>query len=162
MLFNLTHSFSVMESLPGTAYVKHIDIWLIFAQLIPFVEVILLTTRECIRYLFWYFHTISFFAAFSLSTATIRLIQGKLKKYFWKPGRYLLDTCHNFIPFYHFTAGYKYWTLYRPSDASGGYTINHHGQEIDVKISWEENKNTKSVEKFDKILYNIGNWTATW
>ena len=30
---------SVSQSLPPTAYVKMIDIWLIFAQLIPFLEV---------------------------------------------------------------------------------------------------------------------------
>ena len=50
MLVLTTLFISVMESLPPTAYVKHIDIWLIFAQLIPFVEVILLTAREWIRY----------------------------------------------------------------------------------------------------------------
>ena len=30
---------SVSKSLPPTAYVKMIDIWLIFSQLIPFIEV---------------------------------------------------------------------------------------------------------------------------
>ncbi len=30
---------SVSQSLPPTAYVKMIDVWLIFSQLIPFVEV---------------------------------------------------------------------------------------------------------------------------
>ena len=32
---------SVSKSLPPTAYVKFIDVWLIFCQLIPFVEVVL-------------------------------------------------------------------------------------------------------------------------
>ena len=32
---------SVSQSLPPTAYVKMIDVWLIFAQMIPFVEVLL-------------------------------------------------------------------------------------------------------------------------
>merc|ERR1711974_471036 len=40
---------SVMQTLPKTAYVKHIDIWLIFCQMIPFVEVILITAAETLR-----------------------------------------------------------------------------------------------------------------
>ena len=32
--------FSVMEKLPVTSYVRLVDIWLIFGQLIPFIEVI--------------------------------------------------------------------------------------------------------------------------
>ena len=36
-----------MEKLPPTAYVRMVDIWLIFGQLIPFVEVVILTMREC-------------------------------------------------------------------------------------------------------------------
>ena len=35
-----------MEKLPPTSYVRMVDIWLIFGQLIPFVEVILLTAME--------------------------------------------------------------------------------------------------------------------
>ena len=38
--------FSVMEKLPPTSYVRMVDIWLIFGQLIPFVEVALLTIIE--------------------------------------------------------------------------------------------------------------------
>ena len=30
---------SVSDSLPKTAYVKMVDIWLIFAQLVPWIEV---------------------------------------------------------------------------------------------------------------------------
>ena len=37
---------SVMEKLPPTSYVRMVDVWLIFGQLIPFVEVSLLTIRE--------------------------------------------------------------------------------------------------------------------
>lgn len=40
---------SVSKSLPPTAYVKMIDVWLIFSQLIPFVEVILHTYMDCLR-----------------------------------------------------------------------------------------------------------------
>ena len=35
-----------MEKLPPTSYVRMVDIWLICGQLIPFVEVILLTLME--------------------------------------------------------------------------------------------------------------------
>ena len=35
-----------MEKLPPTSYVRLVDIWLICGQLIPFIEVILLTLRE--------------------------------------------------------------------------------------------------------------------
>ena len=31
--------YSVSDSLPKTAYVKMVDIWLIFAQLVPWIEV---------------------------------------------------------------------------------------------------------------------------
>ena len=40
--------FSVMEKLPPTSYVRMVDIWLIIGQLIPFIEVIILTMRELI------------------------------------------------------------------------------------------------------------------
>ena len=35
-----------MEKLPATSYVRMVDIWLIFGQLIPFIEVCLLTMME--------------------------------------------------------------------------------------------------------------------
>ena len=35
-----------MEKLPSTSYVRMVDIWLICGQLIPFIEVILLTVIE--------------------------------------------------------------------------------------------------------------------
>ena len=31
--------FSVMGKLPATSYVRMVDIWLIFTQLVPFIEV---------------------------------------------------------------------------------------------------------------------------
>ena len=40
LLVLTTLFISVSKSLPPTAYVKMIDIWLIFSQLIPFAEVI--------------------------------------------------------------------------------------------------------------------------
>ena len=35
-----------MEKLPPTSYIRMVDIWLIWGQLIPFIEVILLTMME--------------------------------------------------------------------------------------------------------------------
>ena len=49
MLVMTTIFISVMEKLPPTAYVKMVDIWLIFGQLIPFMEVCLLTIMESCR-----------------------------------------------------------------------------------------------------------------
>ena len=40
---------SVSNSLPPTSYVKMIDIWLIFSQLIPFAEVLLHTFMDSMR-----------------------------------------------------------------------------------------------------------------
>ena len=49
MLVMTTIFISVMQMLPATAYVKMVDIWLIFGQLVPFAEVVLLTAMEYIR-----------------------------------------------------------------------------------------------------------------
>ena len=49
MLVMTTIFISVMEKLPHTSYPKLIDYWLIFCQLVPFAEVILLTAKEYIR-----------------------------------------------------------------------------------------------------------------
>ena len=49
MLVMTTIFISVMEKLPLTSYPKMIDYWLIFCQLVPFVEVILLTAMEYLR-----------------------------------------------------------------------------------------------------------------
>ena len=49
MLVMTTIFISVMQMLPATAYVKMVDVWLIFGQLVPFAEVVLLTAMECIR-----------------------------------------------------------------------------------------------------------------
>ena len=49
MLVLTTIFISVMQTLPQTAYIKHIDIWLIFCQLIPFLEVLLITAAEAMR-----------------------------------------------------------------------------------------------------------------
>ena len=38
-----------MEKLPPTSYIRMVDIWLIFGQLIPFIEVALLTVMESLN-----------------------------------------------------------------------------------------------------------------
>ena len=49
-LLVLTTMFtSISSSLPQTAYVKMIDIWLIFVQIVPFVEVLLHTYIDSLR-----------------------------------------------------------------------------------------------------------------
>ena len=49
MLVLTTIFTAVMEKLPATAYIKHVDIWLIGAQMLPFLYVIILTAKEYIR-----------------------------------------------------------------------------------------------------------------
>jgi hypothetical protein len=49
MLMMTTIFMEVMAMLPSTNYVKHIDIWLIGCQLVPFIEVLLLTAIEGLR-----------------------------------------------------------------------------------------------------------------
>ena len=49
MLVMTTIFIAVMDKLPSTAYIKMIDVWLIFGQLIPFSEVVLLTIMEYLR-----------------------------------------------------------------------------------------------------------------
>merc|ERR1712055_1130214 len=46
MLVMTTIFISKMEGLPPTSDIKMIDIWLIFCQIYPFVEVVLLTAME--------------------------------------------------------------------------------------------------------------------
>ena len=46
MLMMTTISIGKMQTLPTTAYIRMIDVWLVFCQLVPFVEVILLTAQE--------------------------------------------------------------------------------------------------------------------
>ena len=50
VMFVMTTLFvSVMEKLPQTAYVRMVDIWLIFGQLFPFLQVVLVTYAEHCR-----------------------------------------------------------------------------------------------------------------
>ena len=63
MLVLTTIFIGVMQTLPTTAYIKMIDVWLIFCQLIPFIEVVLLTIgrgvhRVCMCYISAYSYII--------------------------------------------------------------------------------------------------------
>ena len=49
LLVLTTLFISVSGSLPPTAYVKMVDLWLIFAQMIPFFEVLLHTCMDMMR-----------------------------------------------------------------------------------------------------------------
>ena len=49
MLVITTLFVAVMDKLPPTAYIKMVDYWLIFGQLIPFIEVCILTMAEHMR-----------------------------------------------------------------------------------------------------------------
>ena len=49
MLVMTTIFIAVMDKLPSTAYIKMIDIWLIFGQLIPFARVVITTVMEQLR-----------------------------------------------------------------------------------------------------------------
>ena len=50
VMFVMTTLFvSVMEKLPQTSYVRMVDVWLIFGQLLPFIEVVLITFMEASR-----------------------------------------------------------------------------------------------------------------
>ena len=46
MLVMTTIFIAVMDTLPSTAYIKMIAVWLIFGQLIPFARVVITTTME--------------------------------------------------------------------------------------------------------------------
>ena len=49
MLMMTTIFMTSLSELTDTAYAKWIDVWLIFSQLVPFTEVILLTMKEAFR-----------------------------------------------------------------------------------------------------------------
>ena len=49
MLVMTTIFISKMEGLPPTSDIRMIDVWLILAQLLPFIEVVLLTAMEFFR-----------------------------------------------------------------------------------------------------------------
>ena len=50
MLVLMTMYIGVSNNLPKTSYIKMIDVWFIFSMTIPFIEVILQTYIEYLRY----------------------------------------------------------------------------------------------------------------
>ena len=47
VMFVMTTLFvSVMERLPQTSYIRMVDVWLIYGQLFPFLQVVLVTYME--------------------------------------------------------------------------------------------------------------------
>ena len=50
VMFVMTTLFvSVMEKLPQTSYIRMVDVWLIYGQLVPFVYVVLLTFKAACK-----------------------------------------------------------------------------------------------------------------
>ena len=56
-IINIHHQllFSVMEKLPATSYVRLVDVWLIFGQLLPFIEEATFYTPDLIHVLIYLF-----------------------------------------------------------------------------------------------------------
>ena len=51
MLVLTTMFINVSNNLPQTSYVKMVDVWLIFNLLLPFIEVLVHTYMDTLRYL---------------------------------------------------------------------------------------------------------------
>ena len=71
LLVLTTLFISVSQSLPPTAYVKMIDVWLIFAQMVPFVEVLLHSWMDL--------HRVNEDREINHHGATIKLDDGEIK-----------------------------------------------------------------------------------
>ena len=54
MLVLTTMFINVSNNLPKTSYVKMIDVWLIFNLLLPFIEVLVHTYMDTLRYLVFF------------------------------------------------------------------------------------------------------------
>ena len=54
MLVLTTMFINVSSSLAQTAYVKMVDVWLIFNLLLPFIEVLVHTYMDTLRYLVFF------------------------------------------------------------------------------------------------------------
>ena len=83
MLVLTTMFINVSNNLPKTSYVKMVDVWLIFNLLLPFIEVLVHTYMDTLRYFKFFGFT---FAKKIGTTKTVRsttmdalLKSGKLK-----------------------------------------------------------------------------------
>ena len=54
MLVLTTMFINVSNNLPQTSYVKMVDVWLIFNLLLPFIEVLVHTYMDTLRYLVFF------------------------------------------------------------------------------------------------------------
>ena len=68
MLVLTTMFINVSNNLPKTSYVKMIDVWLIFNLLLPFIEVLVHTYMDALRY-----HSIEFVANHLLITKRLQM-----------------------------------------------------------------------------------------
>ena len=68
MLVLTTMFINVSNNLPKTSYVKMIDVWLIFNLLLPFIEVLVHTYMDALRY-----HSIEFAANYLLITKRLQM-----------------------------------------------------------------------------------------
>ena len=68
MLVLTTMFINVSNNLPKTSYVKMIDVWLIFNLLLPFIEVLVHTYMDALRY-----HSIEFVVTYLLITKRLQM-----------------------------------------------------------------------------------------
>ena len=54
MLVLTTMFINVSNNLPQTSYVKMVDVWLIFNLLLPFIEVLVHTYMDTLRYVVFF------------------------------------------------------------------------------------------------------------
>ena len=54
MLVLTTMFINVSNNLPKTSYVKMVDVWLIFNLLLPFIEVLVHTYMDTLRYFYFF------------------------------------------------------------------------------------------------------------
>ena len=96
----LSFHFSVMEKLPPTSYVRMVDIWLICGQLIPFVEVMLLTLMELYNEtdtINHHGHPRKVAPDSTTTTTTIQVSSASLKSEGNKNGEYEENVSHCFV-----------------------------------------------------------------
>ena len=118
MLVMTTIFTNLMDKLPPTAYVKMIDIWLIGGQLIPFIEVLLLTIVEMLRNC-------------SMKYSKFRKINVVLFTNIEKPK----NCSMNHSDFKNIKVVLlTIIEMLRDGDGSGTQTINHHGQPRVLKV----------------------------
>ena len=74
MLVLTTMFINVSNNLPKTSYVKMIDIWLIFNLLLPFIEVLVHTYMDTLRYIVFK----RIFQLYLLSSGLTRIVRSTI------------------------------------------------------------------------------------